>query len=59
MACITALISTDGAPVDEAILRALMDVEPYRRPADYTPPACFSACWIADLNALADDWKEN
>ena len=34
MACIAALINTDGAPADEDSLRALIDVAPYRRPAD-------------------------
>ena len=33
MACLAAIVNIDGAPVEEAALRALMDVTPYR-PAD-------------------------
>jgi asparagine synthase (glutamine-hydrolysing) len=32
MACIAALLNIDDAPVDEAVLRAMMDVPPYRFP---------------------------
>lgn len=34
MACIAALLHIDDAPVDEAVLRAMMDVPPYRSPAE-------------------------
>jgi asparagine synthase (glutamine-hydrolysing) len=34
MACIAAILNVDGAPVDEAVLRALMDVPPYRSPTN-------------------------
>jgi asparagine synthase (glutamine-hydrolysing) len=34
MARIAAILNIDGAPVDEAVLRAMMDVPPYRSPED-------------------------
>lgn len=32
MACVAAIVNTDGAPVDEIALGSLVDVEPYRGP---------------------------
>lgn len=34
MGCIVAIVNLDGAPADERLLRAMLDVTPYRRPAD-------------------------
>lgn len=34
MGCFVAIVNFDGAPADERLLRTMLDVTPYRRPAD-------------------------
>jgi asparagine synthase (glutamine-hydrolysing) len=34
MGCFVAIVNLDGAPADERLLRTMLDVTPYRRPAD-------------------------